>query len=119
MPRRTKSRKTQAASPRRRAPTPPNHQKLLDDYGWKILRELQKNARVSFAELGRRVGLSTPAVLERVRRLEESGIIKGYHAELDAAKAGFPITAFIRISVLGEALQRVIAIAEQLDEVME
>src|SRR5258708_18568405 len=51
--------------------------------------------------------------------MEESGIIKGYHADLDFAKVGLPITAFIRISVLGEALQRVIAIAEQLDEVME
>ena len=93
--------------------------KLLDEFGWKILRELQQNARVSFAELGRRVGLSTPAVLERVRRLEESGVIKGYHADLDGSKVGVPITAFIRISVLGEALQRVIAIAKRLEEVLE
>lgn len=93
--------------------------KLLDDVGWAILRELQQNARISFAELGRRVGLSTPAALDRVRRLEEAGIILGYHAELDAAKVGMPITAFIRISVVGEALQRVIGIAENLDEVLE
>ncbi len=93
--------------------------KLLDDVGWNILQELQQNARVSFAELGRRVGLSTPAVLERVRRMEETGIILGYHAELDANKVGMPLTAFIRLSVTGNLLQRVIAIAEKLDEVLE
>jgi len=93
--------------------------KLLDDVGCAILEELQQNARISFAELGRRVGLSTPAALDRVRRLEEAGIITGYHAELDAAKVGMPIRAFIRISVVGEALQRVISIAGKLDEVLE
>ena len=93
--------------------------KLLDDVGWNILSELQENARVSLAELGRRVGLSTPAALERVRRMEEAGIILGYHAELDGAKVGIPITAFIRISVVGEMLQRVISIAGKLDEVLE
>ncbi len=93
--------------------------KLLDDVGWNILDELQQNARVSFAELGRRVGLSTPAVLERVHKMEECGIILGYHAKLDGAKAGMPITAFIRLSVLGDLLQRVIAIAQKLDEVLE
>lgn len=94
-------------------------QKLLDNVGWKILDELQQNARISFAELGRRVGLSTPAVLERVRRMEDTGIILGYHAELDRAKVGMPITAFIRISVVGEGLKHIIAIAEKLDEVIE
>ena len=93
--------------------------KLLDDVGWRILDELQQNARVSFAELGRRVGLSTPAVLERVHKMEETGIILGYHAKLDRAKTGMPITAFIRLSVLGDLLFRVIAIAEKLDEVLE
>lgn len=98
---------------------PEDWNKLLDDAGWRILDELQRNARISFAELGRRVGLSTPAVLERVHRLEEAGIILGYHAELDRAKVGMPITAFIRISVVGEGLKHVIAIAETLDEVIE
>lgn len=93
--------------------------KLLDDVGWRILNELQLNARLSFTELGRRVGLSTPAVLERVRRMEDGGIILGYHAELDRAKVGMPITAFIRLSVVGDMLQKVIAVAERLDEVLE
>ncbi len=94
-------------------------EKLLDDVGWKILHELQENARLSLAELGRRVGLSTPAVLERVRRMEEERIILGYHAEVDRAKAGMAITAFIRISVQGEALKKAVAVAEMLDEVLE
>ena len=93
--------------------------KLLDDIGWRILVELQENARISFTELGRRVGLSTPAVLERVRKMEESGIILGYHAELDRSRVGMPITAFIRISVVGEVLHRIIDVAEGLDEVLE
>ena len=93
--------------------------KLLDDIGWKLLDELQRNARISFAELGRRVGLSTPAALERVRRLEEAGIILGYYAELNRAKVGMPITAFIRISVVGDALKHIISIAEKLDQVIE
>lgn len=96
-----------------------NSKKLLDDVGWKILHELQENARLSLAELGRRVGLSTPAVLERVRRMEEEHIILGYHADLDRAKIGMLITAFIRISVQGEALKKAIAAAERLDEVLE
>lgn len=93
--------------------------KLLDDTGWRILVELQKDARQSYAELGRRVGLSTPAVLERVRKLEEAGLIVGYHAELNHSKLGLPITAYIRLSVVGEALHNMIAVAENLDEVLE
>ena len=72
-------------------------EKLLDETGWHILQALQENARLSFSELGQRVGLSSPAVAERVRRMEDAGIIKGYHAEIDTAKVGYPITAIIRI----------------------
>ena len=52
----------------------------LDETGWSILSELQKDARLSFPELGRRVGLSAPAVAERVRKLEDAGVITGYGA---------------------------------------
>src|SRR5206468_3109109 len=61
-------------------------ERLLDDVGWQILSELQEDGRLPFAELGRRVGLSTPAVIERVRRLEEAGVIAGYHAAVDPAR---------------------------------
>src|SRR4030065_537824 len=59
--------------------------KLLDSTGWQILLELEANARLSFAELGRRVGLSLPAVAERLRRMEDAGIITGYRVPLDPA----------------------------------
>src|SRR4051794_41982422 len=68
-------------------------ERLLDDVGWQLLRELQANARLSFSELGRRVGLTPPAVADRVRRMEEAGIIRGYRLEGDHAKGGLPLTA--------------------------
>ncbi|MEM9952067.1 MAG: Lrp/AsnC family transcriptional regulator [Chloroflexota bacterium] len=69
----------------------------LDDTDWAILRELQEDARLSFAELGRRVGLSSPAVQERVRRMEDTGVIKRYRADIDPTKVGFPIIAHSRL----------------------
>lgn len=69
--------------------------KALDDLNVAILKELSDNARISSAEIGRRVGLSSPAVAERISRLEELGYIKGYHAELDFDKIGLSIQAFI------------------------
>ena len=71
---------------------------LLDKTGWRILEELQQDARLSFHELGRRVGLSSPAVTERVRKLEDAGIIKGYGAKIDASKVGLPVMAIMRLS---------------------
>ena len=93
--------------------------KLLDEVGWQILQALQEDARISFAELGRRVGLSLPAVAERVRRLEEAGIITGYHAHINLAKVNLPIAAFIRINVPGERYPQVLALARDLPEVLE
>jgi Lrp/AsnC family leucine-responsive transcriptional regulator len=69
----------------------------LDDVDWHILRELQADGRLSYNQLGRRVNLSSPAVAERVRRLEESGVITGYQARIDPARAGVPLTAFIQM----------------------
>lgn len=73
---------------------------LLDHTNWEILRQLQVDARLSFHEIGRRVGLSAPAVAERVRRLEGAKVITGYHADVDPAKVGFPITAFVRTTCI-------------------
>ena len=97
----------------------PGSDKLLDRIGWRILSELQLNGRLPLTELGRRVGLSTPAVGERVRRLEEAGIIMGYRAQIDNAKAGYPILAFIRISVVGDFLSRVMKVSREVPEVLE
>ena len=69
----------------------------LDHYDSKILAELQRDARISMSELGRRVHLSQPAVTERVRKLELSGVIKGYHAMVDATQLGYGIRAMVRV----------------------
>ena len=94
-------------------------EKLLDDIGWHILQELQLSARVSFAELGRRVGLSIPAVTERVRKMEDAGIITGFHAEINPAKVGYPITAFIRMNISGDVSARIVGLMEHMTEVSE
>jgi Lrp/AsnC family leucine-responsive transcriptional regulator len=93
--------------------------KIIDEVGWQIVQALQENARLSFAELGRRVGLSLPAVAERVRRLEEASIITGYHAEINLPKVGLTIMAFIRINVPADRYAQIIALAKELPEVLE
>jgi Lrp/AsnC family leucine-responsive transcriptional regulator len=93
--------------------------KLLDAKGWAILRELQLDARLSFSELGRRVGLSTPAVAERVRNLQSAGVITGYRADVDPKKLGLPILAIVRLNVVGDVLPRVTALVRGLPEVIE
>ena len=91
----------------------------LDSIAWKILENLQNHARMSFAELGRTVGLSTPAVAERVRRLEEAGVITGYHATVDMAKLGVPIHVLMRLTIPGGDLQigRTVAAIKELPEI--
>lgn len=91
----------------------------LDTVAWKILEALQHNARLSFAELGRQIGLSTPAVAERVHRLEEAGVITGYHAALDLAKLGLPIRMLVRLTIPGGDLQvsRAVAAIKEMPEI--
>ena len=72
-------------------------QRPLDALDWHLLRELQHDARLSYNALAQRVGLSAPAVAERVRRLEEAGVIAGYRAEVDPAKVGLPLTAVVQL----------------------
>lgn len=79
--------------PDRHSPT----QDLLDDIGLHLLRELQRDARQSFADLARQVGLTPPAVAERVRRMEATGLIQGYRAEVNHAALGLKLTAFVRL----------------------
>ena len=92
---------------------------MIDEIDRKILKELQVDARVSYAELGRRVGLTTPAVIERVRKLEDAGVITGYRADIDTAKVGLAIMAFVRMSITGVDYSHIIAVAEQSNEVLE
>jgi Lrp/AsnC family transcriptional regulator, leucine-responsive regulatory protein len=93
--------------------------KLLDRIGWKILGELQRDGRIPFAELGRRVGLSTPATMERVHRLQEASIITAFRAEVDHRKVGYPIVAFVRVNVVGDFLPHVIKVSRETPEVLE
>lgn len=92
---------------------------MLDEIDKKILKELQEDARISYAELGRRVGLTTPAVIERVRKLEDAGIILGYRADIDTAKVGLPITAYVRMSISGVDYSHIIEVAQRSSEVLE
>jgi Lrp/AsnC family leucine-responsive transcriptional regulator len=73
----------------------------MDVMDWALLAELQADARLSFKELSRRVHLSGPAVAERVRRMEDAGVITGYHAHVEPMLAGRAITALIRMSCYG------------------
>ena len=91
----------------------------LDSTDRAILRELQADARLSYRELGRRVGLSAPATIERVRKLEDSGVIRGYHADIDATKLGLPVTAFIRMRCFGERCLRQSFETTQIPEIVE
>ena len=91
----------------------------MDAISWKLLEALQQNARLSFAELGRKVGLSTPAVAERVRRLEESGAVTGYHASVNTVKLGLPMRILVRLTIPGGELQisRTIAALKEMPEI--
>jgi Lrp/AsnC family leucine-responsive transcriptional regulator len=91
----------------------------MDGVDWALLEELQVNARVSYAELGRRVGPTPPAVIERVRRLEEAGIIAGYRVELDLARIGRPLSAIIRISQNDDRSCNLGAMLSALPEVLQ
>ena len=92
---------------------------MLDEIDRKLIFLLQEDARTSYAELGRQVGLTTPAVIERVRKLEDSGIIAGYRADIDTAKVGLPILAFVRMSITGVDYGHIIEVAKSSDEVLE
>jgi Lrp/AsnC family leucine-responsive transcriptional regulator len=91
----------------------------IDDIDCDILAELQDNGRIAFAELGRRVGLSTPAVIERVRRLEEKQVILGYRALVDPAKVGLPVRAFVKVTVAGDKLAKFSTLVSKLPEVLQ
>lgn len=93
--------------------------KEIDAVNRHILEELLDDPRLTMSELGRRVGMSSPAVTERVRRLEESGVIRGYHLDLNPAALGLPIAAYIRIRPNPGQLPRIIELAQQIPEIVE
>jgi len=91
----------------------------LDALNVRILRELQQEPRLSMTELGRRVGLSSPSATERVRRLESSGVIKGYRLEVDPAALGLAVSAYVRIRPNPGQLPRIAELARQIPNVVE
>jgi Lrp/AsnC family transcriptional regulator, leucine-responsive regulatory protein len=92
---------------------------LLDQVNLRLLEELQSDGRIGMAELGRRIGMSAPAVAERVQRLERAGVIAGYHAEIDAGKLGYPVAAIVRIRPAPGQLARIPEVARETPEVVE
>lgn len=91
----------------------------LDQLDAKILRALTADARTSMAELARAVGLSAPSVSERVRRLEEAGVIQGYRAEVDPRALGLALSAYLRIRPIPGQLRKVASVLDSLEAVVE
>jgi Lrp/AsnC family transcriptional regulator, leucine-responsive regulatory protein len=93
--------------------------RTLDETDWKLISELELDARQSFSELGRKVGLSQPATAERIKALESAGIIRGYRVEVDREKLGYSIEAFIRIETDGDGCNDLQRNISRLPEVLE
>jgi Lrp/AsnC family transcriptional regulator, leucine-responsive regulatory protein len=91
----------------------------LDPTNLRLLDELQRNPRISMSELARRLGMSSPAVTERVQRLEAEGVITGYRLELDPRALGWPVAAFVRIRPGPGQLKRIAELAQRTPEVVE
>ena len=91
----------------------------LDEIDKKLLAELQAQGRITNVDLARRVGLTAPPCLRRVRSLEEDGVIRGYHAELDASRLGFAITVFAMVSLKSQAEEDLKAFEEHIKTLPE
>ena len=91
----------------------------IDAVNIRMLEELQRDPRLTMSELGRRIGMSSPAVTERVRRLEEAGVIQGYRLELNPTALGLPIAAYVRIRPNPGQLSKIMELAQQTSEVVE
>ncbi|HET7103148.1 MAG TPA: Lrp/AsnC family transcriptional regulator [Terracidiphilus sp.] len=96
-----------------------NSTALLDAHGRRLLDELQANARLSVAELARRIGLSATATAERMKQMEEMGIVHGYTVHIDRESMGLEVMAFIRMSCGGQHYHRLMDYVQTLEEVRE
>ena len=90
----------------------------IDELNWKILEKLQDNARESFAHIGRSIGLTAPAVGERVKKMEDVGIITGYHAKVSHAHTGHQLKAIITLRAFMGKLKPFLSIVDSFDEVV-
>jgi Lrp/AsnC family transcriptional regulator, leucine-responsive regulatory protein len=91
----------------------------VDETNRRILAELQSDARLTLAELGRRVGLSSPAVADRLQRLEADGVVRAYQADIDPRALGLALTVIIRIRPAPGQLPNVADLAPETEEVVE
>lgn len=101
------------------AAVPSNDRQKLDDTDRRLIEELAADARCSLAELGRRVSLSSPAVAERLKRLESDGVIAGYHAEIDPRRIGYSLGVALRVRPAPRQLAEVARLAQETPEVVE
>ncbi|HEY2695552.1 MAG TPA: Lrp/AsnC family transcriptional regulator [Pseudonocardiaceae bacterium] len=92
---------------------------MLDDVNVQLLDELQADPRITMSALARQVGMSAPAVTERVQRLEQAGVIKGYALLIDPAALGYPVTVFVRVRITTGRLDRFSAYLATVPEVVE
>lgn len=92
---------------------------VLDSTDRQIIAELAQDGRIPFAELGRRVSLSAPAVTERVRRLEQTGVITGYRAEIDPRALGYALTAIVRVKPAVRQLSKIAELAADIPQIEE
>jgi Lrp/AsnC family leucine-responsive transcriptional regulator len=92
---------------------------VLDELKVRLLTELTADPRLRTTELARRLGVSAPTVRERVTRLEESGVIRGYRLEIDPAAVGLPVAAWVRLRPGPGQIPRIIELAARTPEVVE
>src|SRR5262249_56604412 len=92
---------------------------LNDPKNLELLRLLEKNPRAPISQLARRIGMSNPAVKERMLRLEENGILAGFRLELNPKELGYQVMAFVRIRPIPGHVNKVAEIAQSLPEVTE
>lgn len=91
---------------------------VLDKLNWAILGELQKNARVSFSEIGRKIGLTSPAVAERVKKMEDDGVIHSYRTHLSPQKTGYQLKAIITLRAFTGRLKAFLETVKGFQEVV-
>jgi Lrp/AsnC family transcriptional regulator, leucine-responsive regulatory protein len=92
---------------------------LLDTVNRRLLSELAADPRITMAALARRVGMSAPAVSERIQRMERAGVITGYRVDISPAALGLPVTVFVRIRPTAGQLPKIAELARQTPEISE
>lgn len=92
---------------------------LLDAVNRQLLRELTADPRITMSALARQVGMSAPAVSERIQRLERAGVITGYRVDISPAALGLPVTVFVRIRPTAGQLPKIAQLAQETPEVSE